>query len=41
MGKTFSLRFRKSSLIGVLIIYYMLIDSSFPFAEAGLLLNFF
>ena len=35
------LKFRKSSIIGVLIIYYMLMDSSFPFADAGSALNFF
>lgn len=35
------LKFRKSSIIGVLIIYYMLMDSSFPFADDGSVLNFF
>ncbi len=41
MRNGFSLKFRKSSVIGVLIIYFMLMDSSFPFAEGGSALNFF
>lgn len=41
MQKRVILKFRKSSIIGVLIIYYMLMDSSFPFAESGSALNFF
>lgn len=36
-----NIKFRKSSIIGVLIIYYVLMDSSFPFAEGGLMLDFF
>lgn len=41
MQNCVSLKFRKSSIIGVLIIYYMLMDSSFPFADGGSALNFF
>lgn len=41
MQNGFSLKFRKSSIIGVFIIYYMLMDSSFPFANGGSALNFF
>ena len=41
MQNCVSLKFRKSSIIGVLIIYYMLMDSSFPFSDGGSALNFF
>lgn len=41
MQNCVSPKFRKSSIIGVLIIYYVLMDSSFPFAEGGLVLDFF
>ena len=32
---------KKSSLIGVMIIYYLIMDSSFPFGDNGTALNFF
>lgn len=41
MPNCVNLKFRKSSTIGVLIIYYMLMDSSFPFAGGSPALNFF
>lgn len=41
MLNSVNLKLRKSSIIGVLIIYYMLMDSSFPFADGGSALNFF
>ena len=41
MRNGISFKVRQSSIIGVLIIYYMLMDSSFPFENGGSALNFF
>ena len=41
MIKHGSFKFKKSSFFGVLIIYYVLMDSSFPFGNNDKLVNFF
>ncbi len=41
MQNGISLRVKKSSISGVLIIYYILMDSSFPFTDSGATQNFF
>lgn len=41
MQQCASQKFKKSSLIGVMLIYYVIMDSSFPFGDNGTALGFF